>query len=160
SASPSSGARQRCCTCCSSCGRPAGGRRSPKLDSPRAPPDNPGPPSSGATPMRLVPVLLGAALMTAPAPAIDPAKLAFDKLPSNPGLPDPLTTFDGKKVTTKEGWFATRRPELKGLFQDLMYGRYPAMTPKVSGKVVHEDKQALGGKATLREVALTVADGA
>ena len=110
--------------------------------------------------MRLTPALLGAALMAAPAPAIDPAKLAFDKLPSNPDLPDPLTTFDGKKVTTKEDWFASRRPELKELFQDLMYGRYPKVTPKVSGKVVHEDKQALGGKATLREVALTVAAGA
>ncbi len=100
---------------------------------------------------RLIPALLGAALMALPAPAVDPAKL-----PSRPELPDPLTTLDGSKITSKEDWFAKRRPELKRLFEELMYGRYPAVKAHVTGKVVHEDKQSLGGKATLREVAISI----
>jgi hypothetical protein len=107
--------------------------------------------------MRLIlAALIGAFAMTARAADFPPPA----KLPANPNLPDPLTTFAGKKVTSPEEWRTRRRPELKQLFQHYMYGRYPTVKPHVVGKVVHEDKQALGGKATLREVALTVADGA
>ena len=81
-----------------------------------------------------------------------------EKLPAHPDLPDPLTTLDGKKVTTKQDWETVRRPELKELFQHYMYGRYPAAPAKVSAKVLFEDKEAFGGKATVREVALTVSD--
>ena len=55
-----------------------------------------------------------------------------DKLPSNPGLPDPTVMFDGTKVTTKADWEAKRRPELKALFEHYMYGRYPAKPDKVT----------------------------
>jgi hypothetical protein len=78
-----------------------------------------------------------------------------DQLPSRPGLPDPLVMFDGSRVTTKDEWFAKRRPELKALFQYYMYGTLPPAS-KVDAKVVREDHAALGGKATLREITLTV----
>lgn len=108
-------------------------------------------------PRRLIaPLLLGAVAATAPAVDFPPPA----KLPSSPELPDPLTTFAGKKITTPEEWRAVRRPELKALFQHYMYGSYPAAKPKVSATVLFEDKLALGGKATLREVALTMADKA
>ncbi len=79
-----------------------------------------------------------------------------DNLPARPELPDPLVLLDGTRVTTAAGWIDKRRPELKRLFQHYMYGQLPAAR-KVEAKVLHEDKGALGGKATLRELLLTVA---
>jgi dienelactone hydrolase len=77
-----------------------------------------------------------------------------DKLPQHPELPDPLVTFSGRAVKTREAWEMERAPELRALFQHYMYGRRP---PQVRGfeldaKVIREDTSALGGKATLREV--------
>src|SRR4029079_11342655 len=79
-------------------------------------------------------------------------------LPSHPELPDPLVMLDGTKVTTKEQWVEKRRPELKALFQHYMYGTIPPART-VSAKVLHEDSKACGGKATLREVALSALPG-
>lgn len=84
---------------------------------------------------------------------------AVDALPDRPALPDPLTFLDGSKVKTKEQW-QRRRTELKGLFQHYMYGHFPPAPAKLGIEVLRVDKQALGGKATLKEVALTVAPGA
>src|ERR1041385_1022832 len=80
-----------------------------------------GRPFSRSLPMRYLATLCGVLAMLPPAPAVDPTKY-----PSRPELPDPLVMLDGTKVTTKEEWAAKRRPELKELFQDLMYGRQPA----------------------------------
>jgi hypothetical protein len=41
---------------------------------------------------------------------------------------DPLTTSDGRKVTTPELWVRVRRPELLRLFETEMYGRVPSRT--------------------------------
>lgn len=81
---------------------------------------------------------------------------APEKLPVKPDLPDPLVMLDGTKITTKEQWEKQRRPELKKLFEHYMYGHAPA-APKVVAKVERVDPQALGGKATLKEVTLTFA---
>ena len=78
------------------------------------------------------------------------------ELPSRPELPDPLTAFDGSRVRTKEEWLARRRPELKALFQHYMYGELPPAPAKVGVAVEHEDRRAFGGKACLREVALSM----
>ena len=110
--------------------------------------------------MRLLFPLLGLLAMLSPTPAIDPAALTPDKLTSRPELPDLMTMFDGTKVTTKAEWEAKRKPELKELFQTVMYGKYPAVKPDVRGTVLHEDKAAFGGKGTLREVAVKVTPGA
>ena len=74
-------------------------------------------------------------------------------LPSRPELPDPLTTFDGRKVETRDQWEKERKPELKALFQHYMYGSFPAPVP-VSAQERRSDPAALGGKATLREITL------
>jgi hypothetical protein len=80
-----------------------------------------------------------------------------DQLPLKADLPDPLAMFEkGAKVTTREQWEKRRRPELKHLFEHYMYGRAPA-APKVVAKIERVDKQALGGKATLKEITLTFA---
>jgi hypothetical protein len=78
-----------------------------------------------------------------------------DKLPAKTEFPDPLVLMDGTKVTSKEDWPKKRRPELKELFQHYMYGRLPAKVA-VTAEVNHEDAKAFGGKATLREVILTL----
>ena len=75
-----------------------------------------------------------------------------DKLPSQPNMPDPLVMFDGTAVTSKADWFGKRRPELKALFEHYMYGKAPAAPTKVTATVDREDKKALGGKATLKEI--------
>ncbi|MSQ94216.1 MAG: acetylxylan esterase [Gemmataceae bacterium] len=76
-------------------------------------------------------------------------------LPLKAELPDPLAMFEkGVKVTTKEQWEKRRRPELKQLFEHYMYGTAPK-APKVNAKVERIDKNALGGKATLKEITLT-----
>jgi hypothetical protein len=82
-----------------------------------------------------------------------------DKLPSRPEFPDPLVMLDGTKVTTKEQWEKKRRPELKALFEHYMYGKRPKEGGKIAVKVLHEDGKAFGGKATLKELALSVAPG-
>jgi (4-O-methyl)-D-glucuronate---lignin esterase len=43
-------------------------------------------------------------------------------LPQRPELPDPLVSFDGRKVETRDQWEKERKPELKSLFQHYMYG--------------------------------------
>src|SRR5262249_24075785 len=83
-----------------------------------------------------------------------------DKLPSHAGFPDPLVMFDGTKITTKEQWEKKRRPELKALFEHYMYGKRPTEGGKVEVKVLHEDRKAFGGKAPLKDLALSVAPGA
>lgn len=69
---------------------------------------------------------------------------------------DPLTTADGKKVTTPDLWVNVRRPELLRLFETEMYGRLPerpsAVRPMV--RLRSEDRNALGGKAIRREVTI------
>lgn len=71
-------------------------------------------------------------------------------------LPDPLVTKAGKKVTTAQEWTTVRRPEVLELFRQHVYGRVPATEYKKTFKVVNEDKAAMGGAATLRQVDVTV----
>jgi hypothetical protein len=78
------------------------------------------------------------------------------KLPLKEELPDPLVLFNGTKVTTKEQWFKERRPELKKLYEHYMFGVAPP-APKVNARIERIDPQALGGKATLKEITLTFA---
>lgn len=78
-----------------------------------------------------------------------------DQLPSHPELPDPLVMFNGERVTGKQEWLEQRRPELKALFQHYMYGYLPPPA-KIEAKVEYENAKAFDGKATLREVAISV----
>ncbi len=96
-------------------------------------------------------LLLLGTTMTRAADLPDPGSL-----PSRPAFPDPLVMLDGTKITTKEMWQKKRRPELKKLFEHYMYGVQPRAPGKVQAQVLHEDDKAFGGKATLKEIALTV----
>lgn len=97
-------------------------------------------------------LMVRAALAEYPAPA---------QLAPHPALPDPLVMFDGSRVASAEEWRERRRPELKALFEQYVYGRYPqvdgsSQPPAVHSKVLFEDPQAFGGAGTLKEVELTI----
>ena len=75
-------------------------------------------------------------------------------------LPDPLVGSDGEPVTTAEKWKSRRRAEIMQLFETYVYGKVP--TPprpiKPSFAISSESKEALGGKATRREVVIRFND--
>lgn len=71
-------------------------------------------------------------------------------------LPDPLKSIDGTKVSTQEAWKNTRRAEVLELFRDHVYGRVPATKYDLKFEVVHEDKKALTGAATLKQLNVIV----
>lgn len=66
--------------------------------------------------------------------------------------PDPLVLANGQKVTDAKTWMTKRRPEIVKLFEENVYGRSPGRPAGMTFKVTSEDKKALGGRATRREV--------
>jgi hypothetical protein len=78
------------------------------------------------------------------------------RLPSRPGLPDPLVMLNGERVVTKEQWLSKRRPELKNVFQYYMYGYLPAAPEKAVCRLERENSRLFGGKATLKEVTVAI----
>jgi hypothetical protein len=75
------------------------------------------------------------------------------ELPAQGELPDPLVSFGGERIRTKEQWTSQRRPELKALFQHYMYGYFPA-PPPIAARVRREDAGYFDGKATMKEVSI------
>ncbi len=70
-------------------------------------------------------------------------------------LPDPLVMTNGKAVTTKKEWMEKRRPEILELFATQVYGKAPGKPKGMHFKVLSEDKKALNGTATCKEVAVS-----
>jgi hypothetical protein len=73
-------------------------------------------------------------------------------------LPDPLLMRDGTPVKTPQDWQDKRRPELKALFQDYMYGQLPPKPEKIHFKVEGEHDDFLDGKARLKFVEISFDD--
>ena len=70
-------------------------------------------------------------------------------------LPDPLTMEDGTKVTDATIWDKKRRPQIFKLFETEVYGRCPISRPEeMTATVTSEKKDARGGKAIRREIAI------
>lgn len=67
-------------------------------------------------------------------------------------LPDPLVCLDGTKVTDAATWKQKRRPEIFTLFAEHVYGRSPGRPEQMTFMTTSVDKDALGGKATRKEV--------
>jgi hypothetical protein len=70
----------------------------------------------------------------------------YDESAANPypNIPDPLTTNDGRKVTTARMWWDVRRPEIVEGYSKYVYGRVPAVTPKVNWTVTAVDHEMVG----------------
>lgn len=107
--------------------------------------------------MLLVPL----AALGVPARAQDHNEANYDeaKVPVY-SLPDPLVKNDGSPVKTAAGWPA-RRAEILALFEEHVYGRTPdaARAAKLPAKVTQTIPDFLDGKATLKEVTLTLGEG-
>ncbi len=99
---------------------------------------------------RFLPIALFATMTSAYAITALPE---VDTLPVQAAPPDPLVAFGGQRITTREAWQTLRVPELRQLFQYYEYGALPAPAT-FEAALVREDKTALGGKATLREITL------
>jgi len=74
-------------------------------------------------------------------------------------LPDPLTTLGGKKVENGGQWNKVRRPEVLGLFRENVFGVVPDTKYEKSFKITNEDKNAINGAATLKQVDITIKSG-
>ncbi len=81
-----------------------------------------------------------------------------EKVPSYT-LPDPLTAIDGSKVTSAKEWTKERRAEVLELFKVNVYGRVPSTPYKQTFKIMNEDRNALSGAATLKEIDIIIETG-
>ncbi len=73
-------------------------------------------------------------------------------------LPDPLIDLAGKTVGKKE-WMGHRREEILRLFEDHVYGSTPQQNLPVRYEVVEIDREAVGGKATRKQIAIFLGKG-
>ncbi|QDU64231.1 hypothetical protein Pan216_51200 [Planctomycetes bacterium Pan216] len=73
-------------------------------------------------------------------------------------LPDPLVAADGASVDDPAEWISKRRPEILELFKTHVYGRSPDAPKRLQYELTSIDRQALGGKATRKEIAIKLGD--
>ena len=74
-----------------------------------------------------------------------------------PSLPDALTFSNGKKVSTSKQWEA-RRKEILKIFRSEMYGTSPERPKNMRFEVFDLDKNALGGKATRKQITIHITE--
>jgi len=70
-------------------------------------------------------------------------------------MPNPLLTFNGKKVKNSDEWEQKRRPELLKFFTQNVYGEIPGELKINSIDIVEESNNTLNGKATRKQVELS-----
>jgi len=69
-------------------------------------------------------------------------------------LPDPLSLANGRRVADAATWHARRRPEILRLFETYVYGKPPGRPEGMTFQVRSVAADALGGKATRKEVSV------
>ena len=74
-----------------------------------------------------------------------------DKVPEYV-LPDILASIKGEEVRTAKEWNSARREEILELFRENVYGRIPSTPYSKKFNVVNEDRNAMGGAATLKQI--------
>jgi len=77
------------------------------------------------------------------------------QLPAYP-LPDVLLRPDGVRATTAAEWDAVVRPHLLGQFSRYVYGQSPDSLAGIAYEQVSEDPHALGGRATRRQMRVSI----
>jgi hypothetical protein len=97
--------------------------------------------------------LLGIAEMQPTVGAYDigkPGNANYDESIANPypKLPDVLRMNDGTKVTTPAQW-QKRRKEIQAMFDEYVYGKYPAHIPAVTWKVDSVEEVTVSGVPAL-----------
>lgn len=73
-------------------------------------------------------------------------------------LPDPLVSQDGSRVRDADCWRTQRAPEIRRLFESHVYGRLPGRPPRLRFVARDEDRNALGGTAVRRQIAIHFGD--
>jgi len=99
---------------------------------------------------RLLDLLHISTLRPAPRPNGTGATAAnYDESKANPWpvLPDALLLKNGQRVTTPKIWWNQRRPEIVEIFDHEIFGRIPAVVPKVHWQVVSTTSGTEGGIA-------------
>lgn len=71
-------------------------------------------------------------------------------------LPEILKTIQGEKVNTQGEWEKNRRAEIIRMFENNVYGQMPKDYNRITSTITREVSDAMGGRALLREVTLTV----
>lgn len=87
-----------------------------------------------------------------------PAQIALPpvtELPLIATLPDPLVSMAGEPITSVEDWESIRRPEIKRLFAEYMYGYLPETPENVSFEIEEVDDSYLDGQAIKKQVRIT-----
>lgn len=99
-------------------------------------------------------------LFTAEPASAQPADANYDesRVPAYT-LPDPLVLDDGTPVETPAMWWDTRRPEILKQFTELVYGNAPGRPGGMHFVTGSVDPNALGGKATRKEIAVYFSEG-
>jgi len=71
-------------------------------------------------------------------------------------LPDPLISNSGKKISDRNSWMKNRRGEILTLFEDNLYGQLPKDFDSIRFRLKSDNKMAMNGKATLKEIGVDV----
>ena len=71
-------------------------------------------------------------------------------------LPDVLESLDKKKIKSAKSWEDVRRTQILDLFSEEVYGRTPKSFDGINFRVTNQNGKAMGGKATLKEVDITI----
>jgi len=94
-----------------------------------------------------------AALFPRASAAGEPPDTNYDESQVPPyELPDPLVTFDGRKVADAAMWRATRRPEILEAFARHVYGRTPEIKLRLRSERIAPDARVLDGLATRKQI--------
>ncbi len=74
-------------------------------------------------------------------------------------LPELLQSQNGEAITNVEQWENQRRPEIMELFASQVYGRTPGEKIDVTYEIITENRDALNGKATSKQVKFIFSNG-
>jgi dienelactone hydrolase len=74
-------------------------------------------------------------------------------------LPDPLISSEGKVVKNPKNWTKVRRHEILELFRKNVYGRVPPTPYEKTFTLINEDRNAMDGNATLKQVVINITSG-
>lgn len=70
-------------------------------------------------------------------------------------LPNPLITFNGRKIKNAKKWEQKRRPEILEFFTENVYGEIPGKLNIASVNMLEDSDDAIAGKAIRKQVELT-----
>jgi hypothetical protein len=74
-------------------------------------------------------------------------------------LPDVLANSKGIEIKSPKEWTKVRRSEVLELFRENVFGRVPSTPYSKTFKIVNEDRNAMDGAATLKQIDINISSG-